>query len=293
MKGDLTTTKNTRRKQGSVGRQVVRRLLKNKRAMTGIIILLLVILGSILAPLLTSYGYAEQIPRDYFQFPSKNHLLGTDNFGRDIWSRVLYGGRYTMFIAFTVTLFAALIGTIVGIAAGYFRRLDSVLMRITDIFMGLPQMMFGVSVVAVLGPNMRNMMIALTISAIPEFARIVRAQVLTVKDQEYIEAARSIGASDYRIIRHHILPNVSAPIIVQFTLCSVNTILMSASLSFVGMGVQPPAPEWGLMISEGRAYLRDYWHIAILPGVAIMITTLGMNLLGDGLRDALDPRLKQ
>lgn len=162
-----------------------------------------------------------------------------------------------------------------------------------DIFMGIPTMMLCVSIVAALGSSMRNMMIALIVTQSPEFARIMRAQVLTVKDKEYIEAARSIGCSNARIIFSHIVPNVLAPIIVQYTLGAVNVILMSASLSFVGMGVQPPTPEWGLMISAGRDYLRDYWHIAIIPGLAIVVSAFALNMLGDGLRDALDPRLKQ
>lgn len=277
----------------SLTQEVLKRLLRNKMAMTGLVILVVVLLMSILAPLIVPYDYAAQNYKERFVSPSWEHPFGTDNFGRDIFTRVLYGGRYTLYIAFMVTSVAAVAGALIGLFAAYYPKTDNLLMRIIDIFMGIPQMMMCVSIIAALGGSMKNMMIALIVTATPEFARIMRAQVLTLKDQEFVEAARSIGCSDLRIMFRHILPNAMAPIIVQYTLGAVNTILMSAALSFVGMGVQPPTPEWGLMISAGRAFLRDYWFVAILPGVAIIVASYALNLLGDGLRDALDPRLKR
>ncbi|GHV48344.1 hypothetical protein FACS1894204_12560 [Synergistales bacterium] len=239
------------------------------------------------------YDYAEQDYSSRLQFPSSTHWFGTDNFGRDIFSRVVYGTRYTLFVGVVCISIASFIGSLLGLLAAYYPKLDNVIMRCIDIIMGIPNMCLCLSIIAALGSNMRNMMVALCVTATPPFARIMRAQVLMIKEQEYIEAARCIGANNKRIMLKHILPNALAPVIVQFTLGMVNIILMSASLSFIGMGVQPPTPEWGLMISAGRAFLRDYWHVCILPGLAIVITTIALNLFGDGLRDALDPRLKQ
>ena len=226
-------------------------------------------------------------------FPCASHIFGTDNFGRDILTRILVGGRYTLFITFVCITAAAIIGSALGLLAAFYPKMDNGIMRLVDILMGIPTMLMCVSIVAALGSSMKNMMIALAVTQSPEFARIMRAQVLTIKDREFMEAARSIGCGNTRIIFCHIIPNALAPIIVQYTLGAVSVILMSASLSFVGMGVQPPTPEWGLMISAGRDYLRDYWHIAIIPGLAIVVTAFALNMLGDGLRDALDPRLKQ
>lgn len=273
--------------------EIWRRLKKNKMAMAGLYILAFILIASLLGPIISPYSFDVQDFDSRSQFPNLPHPFGTDNFGRDILTRIMVGGRYTLFIAFVCVTSAAIIGSLLGLLAAYYSKVDNIIMRIVDIFMGIPTMMLCVSIVAALGSNMQNMMIALIVTQAPEFARIMRAQVLTVKDKEFIEAARSIGCSNRRIIFNHIVPNVLAPIIVQYTLGAVSIILMSASLSFVGMGVQPPTPEWGLMISAGRDYLRDYWHIAIIPGLAIVVTAFALNMLGDGLRDALDPRLKQ
>ena len=184
------------------------------------------------------------------------------------------------------------VGVALGLISAYYSKLDNIIMRVMDIIIGMPAMTLMMCIIAALGVNMRNMIIALCIQAIPEFARLTRAQAITVKNQEFIEASIAIGADDKRILLKHILPNSLAPIIVQATLCTGSTILMSASLSFIGMGVQPPTPEWGLMISAGRQYLRSAWHLSIIPGVSIIALTFALNFLGDGLRDALDPRLK-
>lgn len=283
---------NVKQKKNTPMFEVWSRLKKNKMAIGGLIVLVVILIMSIFAPYITPYDYAEQDYNAKLIFPNSEHWFGTDNFGRDIFSRIVYGGRYTLFIGFICSVVAAFFGSIIGLFAAFYPKLDNILMRIIDIFMGIPTMLMCVSIIAALGSNMRNMIIALCITSVPEFARLMRAQVLTVKDQEYIESARSIGASNFRIMLKHIIPNSLAPVIVQFTLCSVNVILMSAALSFVGMGVQPPTPEWGLMISAGRAYMRDQWYMCIMPGLAIVVVTYALNLLGDGLRDALDPRLK-
>ena len=269
-----------------------RRLKRNKMAVGSLAVLTAIALSAIFAPWIIPYDYRQQDYDARLLFPSKEHWFGTDNFGRDILSRVIYGSRYTLFIGVVCTSVAAVIGSALGLIAAFYQKLDGILMSMVDIFIGIPQMCLCLSIISALGPSMRNMMIALSVTSAPAFARIMRAQVLTIKQQEFIEAARSVGASDLRIIMRHILPNSVAPIIVQFTLGMVSVILMSASLSFIGMGVQPPTPEWGLMISAGRAYLRDHWYMSILPGIAIVVTTFALNLLGDGLRDALDPRLK-
>ena len=286
-------TKSNGKKKSSQFKEFWRRLRRNKMSMLGLYMLIAIILLCLFGPYFSPYDYAKQDYKARLVFPCMSHPFGTDNFGRDILTRILVGGRYTLFITFICTTSAALIGCILGLLAGFFSKLDNIIMRFVDIMMGIPTMLMCVSIVAALGSNMWNMMIALAITQSPEFARIMRAQVLTIKDSEYIEASRAIGCSNWRTIFSHIVPNAIAPIIVQYTLGAVSVILMSASLSFVGMGVQPPTPEWGLMISAGRDYLRDYWHIAIIPGLAIVATAFALNMLGDGLRDALDPRLKR
>ncbi len=273
--------------------EVWKRFKRNKLALGGFIVLVFLIIVAIFAPYLAPYDYAAQDYTSRLIYPNAQHWFGTDNFGRDIFSRVIFGTRYTLFIGLICTTVAAFFGCGLGLIAAFFSKLDNIIMRVMDVLIGIPAMLMCISIVAALGSNMRNMMIALSVTAMPNFARVMRAQVLTVRDQEFIEAARSIGASNGRIMLKHIVPNSLAPVIVQFTLGVVNAILMSASLSFVGMGVQPPNPEWGLLISAGRAYLRSEWYMCILPGLAIVVTTFALNLLGDGLRDALDPRLKR
>lgn len=272
---------------------VWKRLKKNKLAIVGIVILGLVILISVFAPFIAPYGYMEQDYAATLQFPGKEHLFGTDNFGRDIFSRIIYGGRYSLIIGIGCVSIAAVIGSILGIIAAFYSKFDNIIMRMIDIVMGIPSFLLAISIAAALGTGLRNLMIAVSITSLPAFTRVVRAQVMTVKEQEFIEAVRSIGGNNFRIIFRHILPNALAPIIVQFTLGAVNSILWAASLSFIGLGIQPPSPEWGAMLSAGRTYLRDNWYMSVFPGLAIMITTYSLNLIGDGLRDALDPRLKQ
>lgn len=282
-----------KRKSNSPWREVWRRLRKNRLNMVCLIILALLIIATILAPLIVPYDYTAQDVNSTLQFPNSQHILGTDNFGRDIFSRVLIGGKYTLAIGFGCMTFAMIFALIIGCTAAMVKKLDNVLMRIIDIIMSIPAFMLGITLVTALGTNLQNLMIAIGICSIAPFTRVVRAAVLTVKNQEYIEVARSIGASNWRILTKHILPNCMAPIIIQYTNGMVSAILTAASLSFLGLGIQAPEPEWGTMVSAGRRYLMNQWYISILPGLAIITMTLSLSIFGDGLRDALDPRLKQ
>lgn len=271
-----------------------KRLRRNRLAVAGLIILALIFLLAIFADFIAPYPYDMQDYSVTFQGPSIQHLFGTDNNGRDILSRIIYGTRVSLQIGFISLLGGALVGCLLGAIAGYFGGVvDTVIMRFNDILMAIPRIVLAISIASALGPGLTNAMIAVAISSVPNFARIVRASTLTIKDQEYIEAAHCIGAKNSRIILCHIFPNVLAPIIVQATLGVGTAIILAASLSFLGLGVQPPTPEWGSMLSAARTYMRDYPYMVIFPGLAIMVTVLALNLFGDGLRDALDPKLKK
>ncbi len=225
--------------------------------------------------------------------PSRAHLMGTDQYGRDVYSRVIHGSGISLSIGAIAVGIAATVGTAVGLVAGYSGGLlDGLLMRIIDVMLAFPGILLALGIVSVLGPSLRNLMIAVGIAAIPFYARLVRSSVLVAKEQLYVEAARVVGVPTRVILVRHILPNVVAPVIVAATLGMGGTILAAAGLSFIGLGSQPPTPEWGRMLSEGRDYLRDGWWISTFPGLAIMLTVLGVNMLGDGLRDVLDPRLR-
>jgi peptide/nickel transport system permease protein len=283
---------NMAKKKGQV-RQIWRRLKKNRLSMFGLITLIIIVLAAIFADFIAPYPYDLQNYSVAKQFPSLEHPFGTDNYGRDIFSRVIYGTRVSLQIGFISLSAGALIGTIFGTVSGYFGgRTDTVIMRFTDILMSIPKVVLAIAIASTLGPGLVNAMIAVAISSIPNFARVARASTLTVRDQEYIEAARAIGAGNFRIIFRHILPNILAPIIVQATLGVGISIILAASLSFLGLGVEPPTPEWGAMLSAARTFIRDEWYMVLFPGLAIMLTVLALNLLGDGLRDALDPKLK-
>ena len=274
-------------------RDAWRRLRKNKSAMLGLIILVLLILCALFADFIAPHPYDLQDYAHTFESPSADHLFGTDNFGRDILSRVIHGARISLVVGFSSIITAIIVGGLLGAISGYYGgRLDNILMRAMDILMSIPGMLMAISLAAAMGPGLTNMVIAIAIADIPGYARVVRSSVLTIKDQEYIEAAQSIGASDARIILKHIIPNCIAPIIVQATLGMAGAILSASSLSFLGLGIQPPTPEWGSMLSAARQYIMNYPHMCIFPGLAIMITIFALNMLGDGLRDALDRRLK-
>lgn len=285
----------TTKKKKSWFRLVWKRFLKNKLALAGLIVLSLIILMAVLADVFFDYekDAIELNASIRLQPPSAEHLLGTDEGGRDILARIVYGARVSLPIAFATIIVATIVGGLLGAIAGYgSKRVDNTIMRVMDIFLAIPSILLSIAIVSALGANMLNLLIAIAISNIPPFARIVRASVLSIRNEEYIEAAKLIGANDLRVTLRHILPNAMAPIIVQATLCIAGAILSIASLSFIGLGIQAPTPEWGSMLSTGRQFIRAAWWICTFPGVAIMLSILSLNLMGDGLRDALDPKLK-
>lgn len=272
---------------------VWKRLKKNKMAVFGLVIIVILFLTAIFADFIAPYTFKEQDLMNMFQTPSKEHLFGTDEFGRDIFSRVVYGSRISLEVGFIAVGISLVVGGVLGAVAGYYGgRLENIIMRIMDVLLAIPQILLAIAIVAALGPSIINLMIAVGISSIPGYARLVRASVLTIREQEFVEAAKAVGSSDLRIIFKHILPNCMAPIIVQATIGVAIAILTAAGLSFIGLGIQPPIPEWGSMLSSGRSYIRDYPHMTLYPGLAIMLTIFSLNLLGDGLRDALDPKLR-
>ena len=222
------------------------------------------------------------------------HPFGCDEYGRDLFFRVIWGTRYSLFAGMACIVLAALLGGVLGSIAGFYGgRVDNLIMRCMDVMMAIPSMVLAMAIVAALGANMQNLLVALAIPGIPKYARVLRSSVMTVKGSEFVEAARAVGASDGLIIRSYIVPNALSPVIVQATLGVSNAILSIAGLSFLGLGIEPPTPEWGSILSSARMYMRDAWHISVIPGLAIMLCILSLNLLGDGLRDALDPKLKK
>lgn len=292
-KAEIPATESKKRSQLA---EIWRRLKQNKMAMFGLAIIVIIILSAVFADVIANYDdvVIKQNLKERLQGPSASHILGTDEFGRDIFARMVHGARVSLKVGLLAVGIAVVIGGSLGSIAGYYGgKLDNVIMRIMDIFLAVPSILLAIAIVSALGPSLTNLMFAISISSIPSYARIVRSSVLSIRDQEFIEAAKAIGASDARIILRHIIPNSLAPVIVQGTLGVAGAILSTAGLSFIGLGIQPPAPEWGSMLSGGRQYLRYAWHVTTFPGLAIMITILALNLLGDGLRDALDPRLKQ
>lgn len=269
------------------------RLKKNKLAVVSLFVILALILIAIFAPLLAPYKYDEMHSADAFSPSCKQYLLGTDKLGRDILSRLIYGARQSLTLGLVSILFAAGLGIIFGAIAGYFGGwVDNLFMRFLDIYQSIPMLLLCITLSAILGPSLKNAIIAISISMMPQFARLMRASILTVRESEYIEAAKSVNSSNLRIIVRDILPNAISPLIVTITMQIGGCILVGSMLSFIGLGVQPPNPEWGTMISDARDYLRSHVTLALYPGLCIMITVIAFNLLGDGLRDALDPRLK-
>jgi peptide/nickel transport system permease protein len=273
--------------------ETLRRLLRNKSALLGLVILCLLILVAIFAPAIAPFDPIKIDPAQALLQPSITHPFGTDQYGRDVFSRVVAGTYLSLSVGMISVGIAIVIGVIVGLLSGYYGGwVDTLFMRMIDVMLAFPGILLALTIVSMLGPNLTNLMIAVGISSIPTYARLTRGSVLSAREEVYVEAARSIGVSNNRILGRHILPNVVAPIIVTATLGVGAAILWAAALSFLGLGSQPPTPEWGRMLSEGRQYLRDHWWISTFPGLAIMVTVLAMNILGDGLRDVLDPRLK-
>jgi len=275
-------------------RDAAARLVRNPAGMLGVVILLLLVFATVAAPLLAPYDPYAQAPLDALQAPTVHHLFGTDQFGRDLLSRLLHGGRVSLPVGLIAVTIAALIGCPLGLLAGYHGRgIESVVMRAMDIMLAFPGILLALTLIAILGPGLNNVMIAVGISGVPGYARLVRGLVLQARGQAYVEAARSMGASNGRLMLRHILPNILAPVIVLASLGVGHSILAASGLSFLGLGAQPPSPEWGAMLSTGRNYLELAWWITTFPGIAIVLAVLAMNLLGDALRDALDPRLRR
>lgn len=269
------------------------RINKNPGAMIGLVVVVSLLVLSFISPYICKWGYQEINIRSQFQGPSAQHLLGCDEIGRDILARVLYGAKYTMSIGILATAVSFTLGVVVGSVAGYFGgAVDSFIMRFLDVFQSFPDILLAIALAAAFGQGFDKIIFALGITRIPMYARMMRANILTVRSCEYIEAATSINCSTTRIIAKHVIPNAISPLIIQVTMGIANAGLQASSLSFLGFGVQPPTPEWGAMLATARNYIRDYPHMIIIPGIFIMITVLSFNLIGDAVRDALDPKLR-
>ncbi|MER2029443.1 MAG: nickel transporter permease [Solibacillus sp.] len=272
----------------------MKRLLKNKAAVVGGLVILFIILVGIFGPFLVKTDPNAQNILNKLQPPSKEHWFGTDNFGRDIFSRIVNGTKLTLTVGFLSVFIGGIIGVVIGIVAGYYGgAVDTITMRLMDILLAFPGILLALAIVSVLGGSLINVIIAVGIFSIPAFARIVRGSTLQVKKLEYIDAVKALGASDIRIIFKHILPNIMSPIIVQATMRIATAILTASGLAFLGLGAQPPAAEWGAMLSDGRAFMHNAGHMVLIPGMMIVIVVLAFNIFGDGLRDALDPKMKQ
>ncbi|SDI51388.1 ABC transporter permease [Alteribacillus bidgolensis] len=274
-------------------KNVLKRLKKNKAAVVGGFLILFFVVVSIIGPFFTPFDPSEQNHVNKLAGPSAEHWFGTDHHGRDIFSRIIHGMSITLYIGFFSVLIGAVIGVLFGIVSGYFGgKMDAIIMRIMDVLLAFPGILLALGIVSVLGGSLNNVIISVGIFSVPAFARIVRGSTLSVRKLEYIDAVRALGASHFRIIFRHVLPNVMSPIIVQATLRMATAVLTASGLSFLGLGAQPPTPEWGAMLSDGRNYMWDAGHVAFFPGIAIVVVVLAFNIFGDGLRDALDPKMK-
>lgn len=286
-------TKTKKRKRSQWG-DVFRRLRRNKVAMVSMVLLAIILLAVIFSEQIAPYTYNQRDLDTTFAAPSLEHIFGTDNLGRDIFSRVLVGGKVSLLVAVVSVALSAVIGSLLGAVAGYFGgRVEFVILKCTDVMMAIPAFLLAVTVSAALGTGLMNTALAVGLTNIPRFVRLMRAETLSVKGNEYLEAARACGAGEFGIILKHVFPNALSSTIVNVTLGIGTAILQISGLSFVGLGVRPPTPEWGSMLSSGRTYMRDFWPMVTFPGVAIIITLILFNLVGDGLRDAMDPKLKR
>ena len=273
-------------------REIFKRLSRAPLAMIGLAIVVVLVFTAVFADYIAPFGYADQDLMAAFEEPSKAHLFGTDEFGRDIFSRIIYGSRISLQVGFIAVGIAVFAGGFLGAIAGYYGgKADNLIMRAMDVLLSIPSILLAIAIAASLGPGLFNLMIAVGISSTPNYARIVRGSVLSIRNQEFVEAAKAVGSSDLRIILKHIIPNCLAPIIVQATLGVAIAILTAAGLSFIGLGVRPPTPEWGIMVADGANYIQSgEWWVALFPGLALMLAVFCFNLLGDGLRDLIDPR---
>lgn len=277
----------------SPARDVWRRLRRSPSALIGGVVLIVVILSALLAPVVSPYEPIKTNQRASLKPPSLEHPMGTDRFGRDVLSRVLWGGRLSLPVGVVSVVIAAVIGVAFGLIAGFYGGwIDSIIMRLVDLLLAFPGILLALAIVSILGDSLFNLMIAIGIASIPDYVRITRSTVLSVREREYVLAARTLGIRNSAIVLRHILPNVLAPLIVLATLGMAGALITGSALSFLGLGIKPPTPEWGNMLAEGRSFLQRAWWVAFFPGLAIMVTVFAINLLGDGLRDALDPRMK-
>ncbi len=280
--------------QQSQFKLMVRRFCRNKMAVVALVFLVVLVLSAIFCEQLTPYDYAKQDLLAMNQLPSKEHIFGTDNFGRDIFTRILRGARVSLVVSVMAVAMSTVVAVILGALSGYYGgAVDNYIMRLMDILGSIPGMLLSMTVSAALGTGLVKTAIALAVASIAQLARQLRSSIMLMKNSEYIEAARAFGASDMEIVLKHIIPNCLAPLIVQISLSLGSTIMAISGLSFLGLGVQPPTPEWGNMVAAGQDFIRNYPHIIIFPGLAVAVTMLAFNLLGDGLRDALDPKMKR
>jgi peptide/nickel transport system permease protein len=288
----MTDAEDIPEKREHPARATLRRLFHHRLFVSGLFLFGIVAILAAAAPFITDVDPNRLSMRNKFLPPGGNWTLGTDSLGRSLWSRVVWGAQLSMIIGGSVVALNAVFGTLIGAAAGYFRRLDNALMRVNDALMAFPAILLAIAVTSVLGPSTINVILALSIVYIPRTARIVRSSVIVLREMEYVQAAVAAGAGHWRILRRHILPNAVAPMIVQLSFLFAYAVLSEATLSFLGVGAVPPTPTWGNIMAEGRDFMRDAPWIITIPGIVLMITVMGLNLLGDGLRDVLDPRLR-
>ena len=269
-------------------------LKRNRRAMFGLAFIVVLSLIAIFADQIAPYGMREQNLSNALQFPNSTHWLGTDDLGRDVLSRIIYGTRISLTVGVSAVFVALIVGGILGVLSGYYKGwLDTLIMRFCDILLSIPSILLAIAIVASLGSSIQNMIIAIGIANIPIFARIIRSGVISVKEQEFIEAGEALGANDFRIIFKHIIPNIMSPIIVQSSMGVATAILSAVGLGFIGLGLEASVAEWGTMLNSGRGYIRTHYYLTLYPGLVIMLTVLSLNLFGDGLRDAIDPKMRE
>ncbi|MFO8059502.1 MAG: ABC transporter permease [Bacillota bacterium] len=292
-RADLASTADDMTDLTGMGLKLVRRFVRNRMATAGMIILLFILVVAIFAPWIAPFDPQAQNLRRRFETPSPDHWFGTDELGRDIFSRIVYGSRVSLMVGFAAAFGGLVVGVVIGMLSGYYGgRFDDLVMRLIDVMMSFPGILLAILIVSVIGTGTLNVIIALAVWRIPTFARISRGSVLSLKEKEFVEAARAVGANMPRIVFRHLAINSLPPIFVYLSLSTATAILTAAALSFLGLGVQPPTAEWGLMVSTGRQFLRQAPHLIMIPGLAVFVTVLSINFVGDALRDVLDPRLK-
>lgn len=293
---DNTSETNLQKLSGRSSRYmaIFKKVMRNRMALVGIIIIFIQVFLSLFAPVIATYNPTTQnLTNAYLSIGSEGHWLGTDQYGRDVWSRLVHGARISLAVGIGATALGVAGGVFLGLLSGYYKKLDGIIMRIIDIMFAFPSILLALLIISILGTSLVNVVIAISLWSVPSVARLIRGNVLSLKESEYILALRSMGANDVRIIFKHILPNCTAPIIVIATMNIATAILSTAALSYLGLGAQPPTPEWGAMISDGQTYMYNAPHLVLIPGIAIMLIVFAFNVVGDALRDALDPKMNR